>query len=92
MCARVLGSLELEEVREIIESDTFPLVSQMEGTINLHAQCRVPFKSMSHHFSLLWKTPLNTADTYYLEADFVLTKHPTNFSNVVVFTALVWIH
>ena len=31
MCARVLGSLELEEVREIIESDTSPLVSHGRG-------------------------------------------------------------
>ena len=31
MCGRVLGSLELEEVREIVESDTFPLVSHGRG-------------------------------------------------------------
>lgn len=47
MCARVLGSLELEEVSEIIESDTFSLVSLIEGTISLHAKWRVQFKSMS---------------------------------------------
>lgn len=47
MCARVLGSLELEEVSEIIESDTFSLVSLIEGMISLHAKWRVQFKSMS---------------------------------------------
>ena len=45
VCACVLGSLELEEVSEIIESDTFSLVSLIEGTISLHANWRVQFMS-----------------------------------------------
>ena len=49
MCARVLGSLELEEVSEIIESDTFSLVSLIEGTISLDAK----MESAVHVLTLL---------------------------------------